>query len=175
MSISTQLATVRTLTTSLSEQQPGVGLTQLGVLASQLSVASPGVVSLVNTGLRGPKGDPGGSTFTRTAAQALGGHRAVVAVGENGADYASASDVSHFGRLIGITSGAVSSGAEATITSIGPVDEPSWTWTPGGDVYLGDSGLLTQTVPLAAAFLQRVGFALTATRLWVELSEPILL
>jgi hypothetical protein len=54
------------------------------------------------------------------------------------------------------------------------MEDLGWTWTPGLDIWLGDNGLMTQTFPVVAAFSQRLGFALSATRIWVDLSEPTL-
>lgn len=124
---------------------------------------------------QGPSGPPGaGVSNTLIAQQALGGHRIVVASGLNGADYADALDPTHFGRVIGITTGAANALTEVTVQSAGPIDEASWSWVPDADIWLDTNGLMTQTPPSAAAFLQRVGFALTPTRVWVDLSEPVL-
>lgn len=138
-----------------------------------LTINPPAQITSTIAVQQGPAG-PAGSLLTRSSVQALGGHRAVIAVGATGADYADASDVTHFGRVIGITTGAAALGDPCYIKFSDIIDEPSWTWTPDGDVWVGDNGLLTQTVP-SGAFLQRIGFALSATRLWVELSEPLLL
>lgn len=137
--------------------------------------------TIVTRGLRGEKGDQGEAgppgdavvAYERTAAHALGGHRAVIAVGADGADYASASDATHEGRVIGITLGAASQGAPVNVLFAGPVTESSWSWTPDESIWLADNGLLTQTPPEDGAFLQRIGFALTSTRMWVDLSDPI--
>jgi hypothetical protein len=124
---------------------------------------------------QGPSGPPGvGVSNTLVAQQALGGHRAVIAVGLNGADYANTLDEAHFGRVIGVTLGAADALAEVIVQTAGPLDETSWDWVPDTDIWLGYNGLLTQTPPRVAAFVQRVGFALTPTRIWVDLSEPVL-
>lgn len=124
---------------------------------------------------QGPSGPPGaGVSNTLSAVQALGGHRAVVSAGEHGADYADAYNPAHVGRVIGVTTGAASQDSEVSVQSFGPLEELSWSWVAGEDIFLGANGLLTQVLPPEVAFMQRVGQALTPTRMWVDISEPIL-
>jgi hypothetical protein len=60
------------------------------------------------------------------AAQALGGHRVVLAAGGNTVDYASSANAGHAGKVIGITTGAVNGGAEADVRVSGEmIDGPS--------------------------------------------------
>lgn len=91
--------------------------------------------------------------------------------------YADATQPTHMGKLMGLTLNAASPGGTVEIRSDGEVTEPSWTWTPDQPVYLGTNGLLTQTVPNAgtAYFLQKVGFAVAATRLFLTIDPPITL
>lgn len=136
--------------------------------------ADGGLVTVIEA-QQGPSGPPGASVSnTLVAQQSLGGHRIVIASGLNGADHADATDPTHFGRVVGITTGAADALAEVTVQSAGPIDEASWSWVPDADIWLGINGLMTQTPPSTAAFVQRVGFALTPTRIWVDLSEPVL-
>lgn len=136
--------------------------------------ADGGMVTVIEA-QQGPSGPPGaGVSNTLVAQQPLGGHRIVIAAGLNGADHADATDPAHFGRVVGITTGAAAALAEVTVQSAGPIDEASWSWVPDADIWLGTNGLMTQTPPSSAAFVQRVGFALTPTRIWVDLSEPVL-
>jgi hypothetical protein len=53
----------------------------------------------------------------------------------------------------------------ATVLVRGVVRNDSWTWTPGGTIYISTTaGALTQTAPSASGSkVQQVGFALTAT------------
>lgn len=138
-------------------------------------IAQPSVIKTVLRIAQGPSGPPGaGVSNEMVALQPIGGHRVVIASGLNGADYADALNLSHFGRVIGVTTGAVNEGATLLVQSAGPIDEASWNWTPDEDVWLGVNGTLTQVLPAEAAFVQRVGFAQTPTRMWVNLSEPVL-
>ena len=49
---------------------------------------------------------------------------------------------------------------------------PSWTWTQGLPLFIGASGVLTQTAPLAGK-TRRVGIALTATLINIDFLPPI--
>lgn len=120
----------------------------------------------------GPAGPGGSISHTETASTAIGGHRAIINTAA-GVAYADASDPTHIARVVGVTTSAAASGAIVSFQASGNITEPSWTWTPDGDIYLGLNGLLTQSIPGTAAFAQRLGFALSPTEMWVELGEPI--
>lgn len=124
-------------------------------------------------GPQGPQGVSGGAAGAVTLAEAVGGHRAVYLTAA-GALYADAGTAEHAGRVAGITTQAGAAGASVLVQSAGFMTEPSWAWVPGGDIWLGLSGVLTQTIPPAAAFAQRLGYAVTPTDIWVEISEPII-
>lgn len=131
----------------------------------------------------GPQGPPGAqgpagasadqSATIFTAGAALSGHMAVRAVGDGSVLYASADQPGQAGTLVGVTTGAAASGAQVSVVADGPIDEPSWSWAPG-PVWLGLNGALTQGLP-QSGILQRVGLALSPTRLLVAIQPPILL
>lgn len=51
----------------------------------------------------------------------------------------------------------------------GFIRDDSWAWTPGGPIYVGDSGALTQTAPSAAGdIIQIVGYATHADRIYFD-------
>lgn len=133
------------------------------------------VIVEVEVGFQGPKGAPGG-TQRFVADAALSGHRAVIRTA-TGIDYADAAIAAHCGQVIGITTGAVTASEVGEICAGGDIDEPSWDWTPGLAVFLGLNGLLTQTPPTlaTAAFSQELGFAVSPTKLFVQLRDPIAL
>ena len=133
----------------------------------------------VETGVAGPPGPPGppggaGQSFVQlTAAQALGGHRAVrVRAGQ--ADYADCREVGAPHALLGVTTAAVSAGQAATIQQSGVMTEPAWRWQPGRPVFLGEQGALTQTAP-ASGVISVVGVALSAQSVALGLRAPIVL
>jgi hypothetical protein len=124
-------------------------------------------------GVQGPQGDPGlsgdAALVTAVAAVSLGGHRAVVFIGDESQQviYADQSIASHAERFLGVTTGAADAVATVTIQTGGELTEPSWNWITGLPVYLSTQGLLTQTPP-TTGFLQIVGLALGATRLLIQ-------
>lgn len=109
---------------------------------------------------------------SRTAGEDIGGHRVVIQYTDGCVYYASNTSDSHKHAILGITTGAVSSGNTATIQTYGELTEPSWTWTPGLPVFLSTNGLLTQTAP-SSGFVLVIGTAQTATKLFVSIKPPI--
>ncbi len=104
--------------------------------------------------------------LTRTAVQALGGHRIVRAAGNGRVDYADANEASHGDDVLGLTLHACDAGASVQVLAQGAVTEPSWGFTPQEPVFLGNAGQLTQT-PAGTAFDLVCGFAETATAVLV--------
>lgn len=109
----------------------------------------------------------------RTAAQALAAQRAVIAVGAANCDYADQTNATHFGKVVGLTVAAAGAGAQVQIQSSGAATNAGWAFTPDLDVFLGSAGQLTQTEPVAGNFAQIVGYATTATTMWISIAEPI--
>jgi len=109
---------------------------------------------------------------TRTAGETLGGHRVVRQYTDGCVYYASNTSDSHKHAILGVTTGAVSSGNDATVQTFGELTEPSWAWTPGQPVFLSTSGLLTQTAP-SSGFVLVIGTAQTATKLFISIKPPI--
>jgi hypothetical protein len=97
----------------------------------------------------------------------LGGNRAVLASGT----YADNSTLAT-ALIVGVTTGAASSGAVATVQTSGEMTEVSWTWDISKPVYLGSAGLLTQTVP-AAGVIVEIGKPTAATKLLIQIQPPI--
>lgn len=112
-------------------------------------------------------------TLRRTASGNIGGHRAVFASGSAVA-YADNTDLSHLGRVLGVTTTAANDGDVVTVINKGRIIFSGWSWTSGFPVYFGTSGALTQSAP-NTGFLQIVGMAETPTSLFVSLREPITL
>lgn len=151
------------------------------VVVSTTAAASVQVSPVVNevqvlgaAGIRGPKGEKGEATLTRTheAGTHLSGHRAIRV--SNGLAYtADGTNAAHAGRCIGITTGAVVQGADATIQTVGTITEPSWTWNDGA-VFVGANGVLTQSLS-GLAFVQQIGVATSPTSIDINPQLPILI
>jgi hypothetical protein len=125
-------------------------------------------------GIQGIPGVSGGLTLQYIAGYALGGHRMVVLNSASAAIYADNSIPAHASKVLGITTGAASLGAMATIQTGGEMEEPAWNWVLDTPVWLSSNGLLTQFAPVTG-FSQIIGFPITATKLFINLREPITL
>jgi hypothetical protein len=109
--------------------------------------------------------------ITLVAGENLSALRAVTSNSSGQAVYAS-NDTLANAQVVGITNGAVTSGANATIKISGILTDANWNWTKG-TVYLGTNGTLTQTVPTNGAIVVHVGKALTATTLIIDIDTII--
>ena len=131
----------------------------------------------VYIGQRGADGAPGvagGVVVLCTAGEALGGHRVVVLNASAEAVYASNAVPEHLHKVLGMTTGAVILGAEATVQTGGEMVEPTWAWALDAPIFLGVDGLLTQ-IPPASGFMLVVAFPVTATQIFIKLREPLAL
>lgn len=114
-------------------------------------------------------------SLTKTATtQAIGGHRAVIAVGATGVDYAEANNLIHAGLVLGITTTAAVQGASAVVQTSGEIEYSGWAFTPNKPVFVGSNGHLTQAVPSPAnsKFQQQIGTALSANKLHIQIFQP---
>jgi hypothetical protein len=136
-----------------------------------VQIRGPGI-----QGLPGEAGLPGTSSSTSLiASEALNGQRVVIADGVNGARYADAANINHFAAVIGITTAAAAQNSPVFVQSSNFFSESSWNWLPNLEVFLSINGFMTQNPPTALAFLQKIGYAVTPTKIWIELSDPIVL
>ena len=108
-----------------------------------------------------------------TASEAIGGH-IVVYQTSSGLAIASSSSVAHANRILGITNGAVTLGADTPVTLSGELIEPTWTFTEGLPVYLSVNGTLTQ-IPPVTGFILQMGVAVSPTKIAVSIKLPIIL
>lgn len=108
------------------------------------------------------------------AGEALGGHRVVRIADDGKAWYADQSEPTHIFRIIGITTGAVDSGATVAIQTSGLMTEGSWTWTVGTPIWLSTGGQLTQTAPVTG-FQFIIAQPQTATSILIRPTIPIVL
>jgi hypothetical protein len=107
------------------------------------------------------------------AGQTLSGHRVVRSNASGNAIYADRSDAGSQ-HVLGVTLGAAIAGDTVQVRRHGSIEEPSWSWTPNEAIFLGDNGVLTQAYPGGPVSLI-VGFATTATSMFVAPREPIIL
>lgn len=112
----------------------------------------------------------GSDTVAITAAENLGGHRIVTVEGF----YASKDTATDKNKVLGMTTGAVSIGSEATVQVSGFIEESSWNWDVDLPVFLSTNGQLTQSA-ITSGFSLIVGKPRTATNMFISISEPIIL
>jgi len=105
---------------------------------------------------------------------ALGGQR-VVASGAGGLIYADNSILAHSDRVVGVTRGAVTSPALAEVITSGLLTDSAFNWAFPAPIYLGQNGVLTQTLPAfpTAQFFKAIGVAVSATTIVIDLAPSI--
>lgn len=116
---------------------------------------------------------PAGSIIAKIAAIALGGNRVVVLDVNEAAIYADNTNLTHADKILGITTSAASLGASVTIQTYGEMTEPSFNWTLDTQVFVSVNGLMTQTPPVTG-FKRSIGFPIAATKLFINLQEPVI-
>ncbi|RZO82992.1 MAG: hypothetical protein EVA65_15735 [Oceanococcus sp.] len=114
---------------------------------------------------------PETGTSTGTAAEDLGGHRAVY-LAADGLRYASASDTANADATLGITVGAALTGEEARYRYDGELTFPGSPFTPRDPVWLGENGQLTQAPPTGGLSIV-VGIAKNDSILSINIQQPI--
>jgi hypothetical protein len=116
------------------------------------------------------------SPLLAVSGEALGAFEAVIIAGDTKVYRGDRADLSHAGRLVGVTLASVAGAdEEAQIATDGTVTNPAWTWTPDTRLFLGTTGGITDVVPTSGGFLQPIGKALSADTIILELGAPVLL
>lgn len=132
----------------------------------------PNKTLIIANGATGPRGLSDLFFLSRIANNVMGGHRAVIANLDGTIDYASANNLDHLGKVLGIIVRSVLEGERVDVIRGGLLVFEGWSFNVNLPVYLAENGLLTQN-PSSAGFSQIVGFAESPTGLFVNLREPI--
>lgn len=122
-------------------------------------------------GIQGEPGPAGGQVLQRVAGETLSALRIVwedSAGNVFALDYRNASAVY---LLLGLTISAAAMGGQLNIQRAGVVEDAAWTWAPG-PLWLGLDGAITQ-VPPADGFSLLLGFAVSATQIFLDINRPI--
>ena len=95
----------------------------------------------------------------------------VVAVNANSETIlASTLDATQANKVVGILN------ANTQTVTLGTLTNPSWTWTPDQTLYLGSNGeIVTSSTIDGAQFSLKVGYALSATKVFVKIGTPVVL
>lgn len=137
----------------------------------------PEMQVVLASGQQGPPGIPGpagGQVLQRTAGQDTS---ALVVVYEDlfGAVWPADPDVeTDVLALLGVTVSAAQGGQPINVQRLGVIDDASWSFAPGGRVYLAGQGRLTQEPP-QAGYDVLIGTAVSPTRLLLNIQDPIAL
>lgn len=146
----------------------------LSTPAAQVDLTVKSATVTLNTcipgpqGVVGPPGPAGGAGFTLATNSDIGGNRAVSVSGGYAA-YADSTDETTY--CVGLSMGAVSSGADVTLQSGGKMVVSGAGWTEDLPVFVSTNGTLTQVVPVIG-YVQQVGMAFDSQTLIIEISEP---
>lgn len=135
-------------------------------------------VELVELGEQGPRGiqgipgPAGGATLITVGASPISGH-AAVALGTDGLlIYADCTNPAHLGAVLGVVANAYGAGDSAVVQTSFDISHAGWAFTPG-PVFAGAGGALVQALPPGALFAQVLGYALSATRIHIDVQPPI--
>lgn len=135
-------------------------------------------VELVELGEQGPRGiqgipgPAGGATLITVGASPISGH-AAVALGADGLlIYADCTNPAHLGAVLGVVANAYGAGDPAVVQTSFDLSHSGWAFTPG-PVFAGVGGAIVQTLPPGAVFAQVLGYALSATRIHIDVQPPI--
>lgn len=125
-------------------------------------------VTVSPVGIQGPQGDQGesGQVYSAIAGETLSGNR-VVYIEDGKAYYYDPSDVTLYGRALGITTGAAIADATVNVQMGGVMDWSATPLTPGSLYYAGANGQLTISTS-GLSVLQRVGHAIGSDKLKIN-------
>lgn len=127
-------------------------------------------------GADGPVGPAGGRHLKRSSGPLSGGRAVRTLEDGDHIDVASARAPEVARAIVGVV--ATSAGAsdqEVEVVLRGELEDDGWTFVPHRNVFVGDNGVLTQTIDPTWAFVCVVGRALTPTKLLVDMRAPIFL
>ena len=116
----------------------------------------------------GPPGPTGGAGYTLPTNSDIGGNRAITSSNSYAA-YADNTDETTY--CVGLSMGAISSGADVTLQSGGKMTVSGAGWTESLPVFVSTNGTLTQSAPVTG-YVQQVGMAFDSETLIIEINEP---
>lgn len=131
----------------------------------------PRMVEVVTPGPAGPPGETEGATFLAVAGETIHGRR-IVRIANDLIYHPLMAVPAHAGQCIGLALQSGSTGAELLVRTSGQHADPGWNWLPG-PVWCSDQGVLTQG-PVSSGWLLKVGVAVNATTLNIDIDDPII-
>lgn len=143
------------------------------VLVDEVEVVE--VIAVAEQGPRGIQGIPGpagGATLVTVGATPISGHTAVALGADGLLIYADCTNPAHLGAVLGVVANAYGAGDSAVVQTSFDISHAGWAFTPG-PVFAGAGGGLVQALPPGALFAQVLGYALSATRIRIDVQPPI--
>lgn len=126
-------------------------------------------------GATGPTGPASDSALSFMAGESLVSHRMVTLNASSQVIHADHTEIDHAGKIIGLTLGSAVADAEITVCSFGLVTEASWSWDiTKPNIFLSTTGQITQTPP-TSGFACVIGYAVSATQLFVRIQPSTIL
>jgi hypothetical protein len=161
---------------AFAENKPGGHFSRVDLTAAARTFPKE-PIALPNQGAEMPVQTAGANEYlSRIAAQALGGHRVVRSIGATSVDYADNTIEAHGDVLLGITVTSASAGASILVQNEGELEFSGWSWVPNQPIYLDVNGLITQTPPESPSkFSATLGFAMTSSKIFIEITDIIFL
>ena len=86
---------------------------------------------------------------------------------------ANSNTLNHRSKVIGISKTTTVTGFTGQVQIGGVIENPGWALTPYENVFL--NGTAVSNTPPATGFTQRIGKALSATKIIIDIDEPITL
>lgn len=123
-------------------------------------------------GPMGPIGPIGGTTLVTVGAAPISGHTAAALGADGLLIYADCTNPSHLGAVLGVVANAYGAGDPAVVQTSFDLSHTGWAFSPG-PVFAGAGGAIVQTLPPGAVFAQVLGYALSATRIRIDVQPPI--
>jgi hypothetical protein len=117
-------------------------------------------------------GGGGGSSesLTTTITNSASSFKVVSLTTSSETTLASTTNISHANKVVGIID------ASGKTVTFGTISNADWTWSPNQILYLGSDGNLVTTSTIdRATFSQKIGVALTSTKMLVQIGSPIIL
>lgn len=146
---------------------------EIQILAQEVEVVQ--IVAVAEQGPRGIQGIPGpegGATLVTVGAVPISGHTAVALDPSGLLIYADCTNPAHLGAVLGVVANAYGAGDPAVVQTSFDLFHAGWSFTPG-PVFAGAGGAIVQTLPPGAVFAQVLGYALSATRIHIDVQPPI--
>ena len=132
------------------------------------------VLDFQKQGPPGPPGPAGSDAPASYTSAGVNAYQVVYLTTAGSVAAANAGNITHAGRIVGITESAAAAGSTATVRRSGSVTNTAWTLTPGQRYYLqagGEIGTSTDNL----AFVQKIGVAESATSLFLQIESPVIL